>query len=87
MIGLNRWRKARWGIGNKPQHNGASTRDPLTHLPSSHMLSPLSLRNVLFGAHAYAAAKVGSLRMVGLALQSIIPIYSQYISIFFSFKP
>ena len=30
------------GTGNKPQHTGVYTRGPLTHLPSSHLLSPLN---------------------------------------------
>ena len=40
--GLTRWDEGRWGIGNKPQYSRAYTKDPLTHLPSSHLLSSLS---------------------------------------------
>ena len=39
--GLKRWHEGRWGIGNKPQYSRVYTKDPLTHLPSSHLLSPL----------------------------------------------
>ena len=38
--GLKRWDEGRWGIGNKPQYSRAYAKDPLTHLPSSHLLSP-----------------------------------------------
>ena len=41
--GLTRWGKGRWGIGNKPQYSKVYARDPLTHLPSSHLLSPLTI--------------------------------------------
>ena len=33
----------RWGIGNEPQYSRAYTKDPLAHLPSSHLLSLLNL--------------------------------------------
>ena len=35
--------KGRWGIGNKPQDSRVCTKDPLTHLPSSHLLGLLRL--------------------------------------------
>ena len=38
---LKRQDEGRWGIGNKPQDNRVYARDPLTHLPSSHLVSPL----------------------------------------------
>ena len=36
--GLERWGIGRWGTGNK--HSTVYTKDPLTHLPPSHLLSP-----------------------------------------------
>ena len=33
------WGKGRWGVGNKPQYSRVHTRDPLTRLPSSYLLS------------------------------------------------
>ena len=47
-IGLKRWGIRRglglrvWGIGNQPQYTGVVTRDPLPHVPSSQILSPLT---------------------------------------------
>ena len=40
--GLKRWDEGRWGIGSKPQYLRVYIKDPLTHLPFSHLLSPLN---------------------------------------------
>ena len=40
--GCKWWGKGRWGIGNKPRYSRVYTRDPLTHLSSSQLLSPLT---------------------------------------------
>ena len=39
--GFKRRHEGRWGIGNKPQYSRVYIKDPLTHLPSSHLSSPL----------------------------------------------
>ena len=40
--GLKRWDEGRWGVGNMHQYSEVYTEDPLTHLPSSNLLSPLT---------------------------------------------
>ena len=41
LRGLKRWDEGRWDKGDKPQYSRTYSRDPLTHLALSHLLSPM----------------------------------------------
>ena len=43
---LKRRDEGRWGRGNEPQYNRVSATNPFTHLPSSHLVSPLMKAHV-----------------------------------------
>ena len=75
FTGLKRWDEGRWGRGNKPQSSRVYTKDPLTHLPSSHLLSPLRYEGFraftfldLLAAHGSGNLHIKGYKRVRIAL-------------------